>query len=216
MDVDEFSDTGATALHTACDHDSIEVANYLIHKGADIKYIGGSKNIPLDVYAQARLRKSLSARGLNIPFDSDDEETKITDEKIETLSSLDSRHHQQIDQMDILGSEKPSSARKVMFTSDSHYVPIKDKLKDEKENLGCEKHMTDQSGELLTYDGKKMNSSMTTTAASPSTSAKFNNAVDEELRNIFCQTGSVTQLKAVLQENTSIDLTNTKFVSKEL
>lgn len=212
MDVDEFSDTGATALHTACDHDSIEVANYLIHKGADIKYIGGSKNIPLDVYAQARLRKSLSARGLNIPFDSDDEETKITDEKIETLSSLDSRHHQQIDQMDILGSEKPSSARKVMFTSDSHNVPVKA----EKENLGREKSMTDQSGELLTYGGKKMNTSMTTAAASPSTSAKFDNAVDEELRNIFCQTGSVTQLKAVLQENTSIDLTNTKFVSKEL
>ena len=82
VNIDEFSDAGTTALHTACNHDSLEVANYLIRKGADIKYIGGSKNTPPDVYAQARLRKSLSARGLNIPSDSDDEETKITDEKI--------------------------------------------------------------------------------------------------------------------------------------
>lgn len=215
MNIDEFSDAGTTALHTACNHDSLEVANYLIRKGADIKYIGGSKNTPPDVYAQARLRKSLSARGLNIPSDSDDEETKITDEKIETLSSLDSRHHQQIDQIDILGGEKPSSARKVTFTSDSHNVPIKDRLIDENEDSGCEECVTDQRG-LLADDGNKMDSFLTTSAASPSTSVKIDNSVDEELRNIFCHSGSVTKLKAILEENPSIDVTNMKFVSNVL
>lgn len=217
VEVDEFGDAGITALHAACNHDSLELANYLIRKGADTKYIGWCKNTPLDVFGQARLRKSLSERGLNISIDVDDEESKMTDQIVDNVSNLDSHHSEGRSQRDIETTERLPSVNKVTFKTDDHFQD-QEKRNDQREasaallgKKNCKTVTVEDEVDLdADVGGVGVADDDKDAASSP---IKVDIDVDKELRAIFCYSGSVPQLRKILGENTSIDMTKIKFVS---
>ena len=71
-DVNEYSDTGFTALHVACDRDMVDMANYLVRKGARLDAKDAKGRTPLDVCGSIGLdkqpdsiKKSLPGKELN-------------------------------------------------------------------------------------------------------------------------------------------------------
>ena len=58
-EVNEYSDTGFTALHVACDRDMADMANYLVGKGANLNAKDAKGRTPIDVCGSIGLDNGL-------------------------------------------------------------------------------------------------------------------------------------------------------------